>query len=100
MGLRRSEILKGTYTYPKSLIRLRKTNHFIERLEQRGIGLDCIPTMVRITPDNIYCGEEKDGKLESVVVRLSYNSYMYIFLCFTTKWGVLKTVWFKRKKAR
>lgn len=98
MSLTRTQILKGGYIYPSDLVKLKTTKHFVERLEQRGIGIDCIPTLVRITQDNIYCGEADGDKLTSVVVRLKYNSVRYVFLCFNPIDGFLKTLWFKDKK--
>jgi len=83
--------------YPSELVKLKTTKHFIDRLEQRGIGVDCIPTMVRVTKDNIYCGEAEGKELTSVVVRLKYNSSRYVFLCFNPVDGALKTLWFKDK---
>lgn len=99
MDLTRTQLLQGTYLYPTELVKLVPTKHFVERLEQRGIGIDCIPTMVRVTKDNIHSGKTDNGKdLISVVVRLKYNSSRYIFLCFNPLDGGLKTLWFKDKK--
>lgn len=98
MSLTRTQILKGNYVYPSELIKLKTTKHFVERLEQRSIGVDCIPTMVRVTKDNIYCGDAEGKELVTVVVRLNYNSTRYVFLCFNPKDGALKTLWFKEKK--
>lgn len=89
--------MKGNYVYPSDLVKLKTTKHFVERLEQRGIGVDCIPTLVRVTKDNIYCGEAEGDKLTSVVVRLKYGSSRYVFLCFNPVDGYLKTLWFKEK---
>jgi len=99
MSLTRTEILNGNYLYPKELVRLRTTKHFTDRLEQRGIGLDCIPTLVRVTKDNIYCGEAQGKELTTVVVRLKYTSSRFVFLCFNPQDGALKTLWFRDKKS-
>lgn len=97
--LTRDQILKGIIQYPSNLIKLNTTNHFINRLEERGLGLDCIPTMVRVTKDNIHSGKTKNGKtLKSVVVRLVYSPTKFIFLCFNPYDGFLKTLWFKDRK--
>src|SRR5262245_3779277 len=100
MNLTRKQILNGNYVYPTDLVRLRQTKHFVKRLEERGIGVDCIPTVVRVTRDNIYCAEVEGKEMTSVVVRLKYNSSRYVFLCFNPLDGGLKTLWFKDKKVR
>lgn len=92
--------MNGNYLYPKELVSLKPRKHFIDRLEERGIGVNCIPTMVRITKDNIYCGEADGKYLTTVVVRLKYTSNRYVFLCFNPFDGALKTLWFKDKKER
>ncbi len=97
MNLTRTQILKGNYLYPSDLIRLRQSKHFVERLEERGIGLDCIPTVVRVSKDNIHSAKADGKELVSVAVRLKYNSYKYVFLVIDLKDGCLKTVWFKEK---
>lgn len=83
--------------YPSDFVKLRPTKHFVERLEQRGIGIECIPKLVRVSRDNIYCGEADGNILTSVVVRLNYTSNRYMFLCFDPRYGQLKTLWFKEK---
>lgn len=98
MNLTRRQILNGNYLYPKELVELKTTKHFVERLEERGVGVDCIPTMVRVTKDNIYCAEAEGKELTSVVVRLKYNTSKYVFLCFNPLDGALKTLWFKDKR--
>jgi hypothetical protein len=100
MSIPRTEILKGSYVYPEEMIKLRPTTHFLERLEERGIGIDCIPTLVRVTKDNIYSAEPEGNLLRNVVVRLEYNSQTYLFLAFETKKGALKTLWFKDKRRK
>ena len=101
MDLTRTQLLQGNYQYPADLIKLKPTKHFIDRLEQRGIGLNCIPTMVRVTKDNIHSGKTGDGReLKSVVVRLKYSTTKYIFLCFNPFDGGLKTIWFRDKNKK
>ncbi len=90
--------MNGGYSYPDEFVKLKTTKHFADRLEQRGIGLDCIPTLVRVSKNNIYCGEAKGNELTSVVIRLVYNSTKYVFLCFNPKDGYLKTIWFRDRK--
>lgn len=68
-------------------------------MKERDIGLHLIPTMVKITKDNIYCARTEDGKqFESVVVRLPYNRHRYVYLAFSPSDGALRTLWFKDKK--
>lgn len=96
MKLTRTQLLKGKYLYPTDLISLRPTNHFNNRIEERGVGLFCIPTKVRITPNNIYSGKTYDGKrLSSVVVRLKYSSREYLFICFNPWDAAAKSLWFE-----
>ena len=100
MDLTRTQLLKGNFIYPNELVKLVPTKHFIERLEQRGLGIDCIPTLVRVTKDNIHSGKTENGKeLYSVVVRLKYNN-KYLFLCFNPFDGAVKTLWFRDKSKR
>lgn len=97
--LTRTQILKGSITYPSELVKLIPTKHFIARLEERGLGLDCIPTVVRVTKDNIHSGKTEDGKiLNSVVVRLKYSTTKNIFLAFNPYDGGLKTLWFRERR--
>lgn len=101
MELTRTQILKGNFIYPSDLVKLYPTKHFIERLEQRGIGIDCIPTLVRVTKDNIHSAKTEDGKqLTSVVVRLVYNKTKFIFLAFNPFDGAVKTLWFRDKNKK
>lgn len=98
MKLTRQEILQGKYLYPEDFIPLRSTHHFEQRLKERSLSLECIPTQVRITRNNIHSAKSKDGqKLSSVVVRIDYNSYKNLFLVFSPWDGALKSLWFKEK---
>ena len=101
MNLSRKEILKGDYTYPSDLVKLRFTNHFRNRLEERQLGLDCIPKLVRVTKDNIYSAKTVDNKtLSSVVVRLNYTSSRYLLIAFNPNDGAAKSMWFLDKHGR
>ena len=98
MELTRAQILEGGYKYPRNLVQLIPTKHFLSRLIERGIGINCIPTLVRVTPENIHSGKTANGKtLYSVVVRLEYTYHRYIFLVFNPYDGALKTLWFKER---
>ena len=97
--LKKNEILDMNLTYPSRLVKLIPTKHFNKRLEERGIGLTCIPEYVRVTRDNIHSGKTKDGKrLSSVAIKLSYSSTYDIYLSFNPFDGALKTMWFRRKR--
>lgn len=101
MELTRKQILRGKYVYPDELVKLYPTKHFMERLEERGLGLDCIPTLVRVTEGNIHSAKTENGKeLTSVVVRLVYNTTKYLFLAFNPFDGGLKTLWFRDKNKK
>ncbi len=101
MELTRKQILRGNFVYPSDLVKLYPTKHFIDRLDERGLGLDCIPTLVRVTKDNIHSGKSDDGKkLDSVVIRLVYSTSKYIFLAINPFDGGLKTLWFRDKLNR
>lgn len=96
-NLSRTDILKNNYKYPSDIIKLIYTNHFKERLEERGLALECIPSFIRVTPDNIHSGKTRDNEhLCSVVVRLKYSSSKYLFIAFNPYDGGCKTLWFKQ----
>lgn len=99
MNLRRSQILAGDYVFPTGLITLKHTNHFKARLEERGMGLQCIPTVVRVSRNNIHSAKTDDNKhLKSVVIRLDYTSSKYLFLILNPFDGAVKSLWFVNKK--
>jgi hypothetical protein len=99
--LTRSQILTGKYYFPREMVNLIHTNHLEERMKERGIGLNILPTKVRVSEDNIHSAKTDDGvNLNSVVVRLKYSSTKFLFLCFNPIDGAVKTVWFRDKKRR
>lgn len=99
--LTRKQILNGSFVYPSELVKIRMTKHCIERLEQRGVGLECIPSLIRVTRDNIHSGKTENGvDLSSVVVRLDYTSSKFIFLALNPKDGGVKTLWFRDKNKK
>lgn len=101
MNLTRTQILNGDFKYPEGFIALKPTNHFKERLAERGIGLECMPTQVRVTKDNIHSGKTNDNKhLHSVVIRLKYNKYTNLFMCINPYDGAGKSLWFEDKKGK
>lgn len=96
--LNKNQILDMDLTYPSKLVRLIPTHHFRKRLEERGIGLTCIPQYVRVTPQNIHSGKTKDGKkLISVAIKLHYSTLYDLYLSFNPFDGALKTMWFRKK---
>lgn len=95
MNLTRHELVEGDYKWPEEFVRVRPTHHFTNRLAERGLGLETIPKLIKITKDNIYSGKTNGKVLNSVVVRLKYGSYKYIFICFNPHSGAAHTLWFK-----
>lgn len=94
--LTRKQILQGNYIYPRELIKLKPTNHVRERLSERGMDLECIPSIVRVTEDNIYSAKCEDGKhLHSVVIRLKYTNTKDLFLCLNPFDAGWKSLWFR-----
>lgn len=97
--LTRTEILRNKYKYPSDFVNLIYTNHFKERLSERGLGLECIPKIVRVTENNIHSGKTNDEvHLCSVVVRLEYSTSKYLFIAFNPFDGGCKTLWFRKRK--
>jgi hypothetical protein len=101
--LTRAQILAGQYEYPEDFVNLLPTTHFWDRVQERAEGILNIPTVVKVTRDNIYSAKTRDGKrLHSVVIKLKYSDYRFIYLCFNPFDGGLKTAWFREtvKKIR
>jgi len=98
MNLTRTKLLEKKYNYPKGFINLKYSRHFQERVDERCLGFDCMPTMVKITEDNIHSAKTIDNKtLSSVVVKLKYNNDKYVFIAFNPFDGGAKSFWFQRK---
>lgn len=94
--LTRTQILKGNYLYPEKSITLDPTNHVFDRMLDRGLRIDNLPTKVKVTKDNIHSAKTLDGKhLTSVVIRIRYSMYQYLFLCMNPYDGGLKSMWFR-----
>ena len=94
--LTKLQIIEGDYIYPKDLVHLKPTKHVKARFLERGLDLDILPTVVRITDDNLFSGKTQDDKhLHSVVVRLYYTYGKDMYLCYNPFDGGLKTVWFR-----
>lgn len=96
--LKRDEILKGNYRYPKINLNLIPTTHALEMIKMRALESDKIPTNITITRKNIYSAKCKDGKnLYSMVIKINFDSKRSLFLCIAPFDGGLKTLWFKEK---
>lgn len=71
----------------------------MDRLTERGQGLDFLPSVVKITDSNIYSGRTKDNKkLNSIVIRMDYTGNKDLYLCFNPFDAALKTVWYGNRK--
>lgn len=95
-NLTRQQIINGNYRYPKHLIELNYSKHFKDRFSERGLSLDYVPSLVRITPNNIHSGKVCDcnkNRLTSVVIRIPYNGKKFMFLAMSLD-GTVKTIWF------
>lgn len=101
MELMKKQIREGQYKYPHDLVKLKPTKHYLARLEERGIGLECMPTLVRVTENNLHSAKTNDGvHLHSVVVKLDYNYNRWLFLCLNPYDGGVKSMWFRDKTKR
>lgn len=99
MNLTRLQIVNGNYKWPDNMIVIKPTKHYLEQMKNRCMGLDCIPTQVRVTKDNIHSGKTEDGvHLNSVVVRIKYTPYKYLFICLNPYDGGGKSMWFEPVK--
>lgn len=100
-NISRKEVLKA-YKWREGLIPLSLSNHALRRIEERVDGeFPIIPTVVRITRNNICSGRSKDGKkLTSVKLRLDYkrDKWMYLVICPNS--GVVKTLYINYKDAK
>lgn len=95
--LTRTQILEGNYNYPSTLITLDPTNHIFDRMAERGINPDNLPSKVRVTKDNIHSAKTENGKdLNSVVIRLKYNMYTWVFIVVNPFDGGAKSIWVKK----
>lgn len=101
MELTKEQLMKGTYKYPQRLVKLEPTKHYLNRLEERGLGLECMPTMVRVTKENLHSAKTIDGiHLYSVVLKLKYTDTKWLFLCLNPFDGGVKSMWFRDKNRK
>jgi len=99
--LSRKEVIDG-YKWREGLIPLVLSKHAQRRIEERVEGeFIIVPTVVRITKQNICSGRSKDGKkLSSVKIRLDYKNDKWMFLVVCPNSGVVKTLYINYKDAK
>ena len=101
-NLSRKEILNGGYKWREGLITLKLSKHAQRRVEERILGeLVIVPSMCRITKENLCSGRSGDGKsLTSVKIRLNYKKDQWMFLVICPWTGVVKTLYINYKNAK
>ncbi len=101
-NLNRKEVLEGGYEYRTGLIPLILSKHAIRRIAERIDGeFIIVPSVARITKENICSGRTKDGKfLTNIKIRLDYkrDKWMYLVICPSS--GVVKTLYINYKDAK
>lgn len=97
----RREVISN-FKWRKGLIPLRLSNHAKRRVEERILGeFVIVPTVCRITENNICSGRSKDGKkLISVKIRLEYTKDKWLYLVVCPDSGVVKTLFLNYKDAK
>jgi len=97
----RKEVIEK-FRWREGLISLQLSKHCLRRIEERVDGeFPIVPTMVRITKDNICSGRSQDGKkLSSVKIRLDYKRDKWMFLVICPFSGVVKTLYINYKDAK
>ena len=92
----------SNFKWRKGLIPLRLSNHAKRRVEERILGeFVIVPTVCRITENNICSGRSKDGKkLISVKIRLEYTKDKWLYLVVCPDSGVVKTLFLNYKDAK
>ena len=99
MNVGRREILEGNWKYRKDLIPLIFSLHAKKRMEERVEGqFMVVPTMARITKENICSGQAIGDKLRAVKIRLDYSRHNWMFLVICPSSGVVKTLYIDGKK--
>lgn len=95
----RKEVVER-FKWREGLIPLSLSNHAQRRVKERMLGeFIIVPTMCRITKENICSGRSKDGKhLSSVKIRLEYKKDMWLYLVVCPGSGVVKTLFINAKK--
>jgi len=97
----RKEILSGDYKWRGDLIPLVLSKHARRRVEERIDGeFIIVPSVARITKENICSGREKGGYLTNVKIRLDYKRDKWMFLVICPATGVVKTLYINYKDAK
>lgn len=97
--LTKEQVLAGGYHYPKTTIPLIPTNHVLRRIKERGVDYHQIPKYVNVTRDNIHSAKTYDGiSIQSVVIKMIFDSENYLFLVLNPFDGGLKSAWLRSKK--
>lgn len=95
--LSRSQITGGQYVYPSTL-KLRFTDHFLNRFEERREEFSVVPKRIIIGKHNIYSGEiNSKSRIIRLVLRIEYTSSKWMFLCVDTRSGAVVTFWLRNK---
>ena len=97
----RKEVIEK-FRWREGLIPLSLSKHAQRRIEERVDGeFPIVPTMCRITRENICSGRSKDGqRLSSVKIRLDYKKDKWMFLVICPSSGVVKTLYINFKDAK
>lgn len=100
INISRKDIL-ANYKWREGLIPLSLSKHAKRRVEERVDGeFPIVPTVVRITRNNICSGRGKGKKLTSVKIRLDYKTDKWMYLVICPNSGVVKTLYINYKDAK
>lgn len=96
--LTRKEIINN-WKWREGMIPLLLSNHAKRRVEERMLGeFIIVPTVCRITKNNICSGRTLDGKkLSNIKIRLEYTKDKWLYLVICPGNGVVKTLYINYK---
>lgn len=96
----RKEIIGGM-KWRKGLIPLIMSEHAKRRISERILGeFMVVPSVIRITENNICSGKGRNGKLSSIKIRLDYSKDKWMFIVVCPNSGVVKTLYINYKDAK